>query len=77
MAHPVHIYLETHGFWAWIRDAILARKSPKNRPAKHVAADQDSREHRDLVLEMMRENPDAFRSELDVQTMARLYRSRH
>ena len=37
---------------------------------------EDSRAARDFVLEMLDRNPDAFRSELDVQNMARLYRCR-
>jgi hypothetical protein len=37
---------------------------------------EDAGARRDFVLEMMNRNPDAFRSEMDVQHMARLYRSK-
>lgn len=35
---------------------------------------EDSRDERDFILEMLDRNPDVFQSELDIQSMARLYR---
>ena len=37
---------------------------------------EDSRSRREFVMEMLDRNPDAFSSELDIQHMARLYRSK-
>ena len=40
----------------------------------HNDPQEDSRAERDLILEMLDRNPDAFQSELDIHSMASLYR---
>lgn len=63
-------------FWKLSRSfqAILA---PSNAPKLSAGeAAQESRSRREFVLEMLDRSAEAFHSELDIQHMARLYRSK-
>ena len=50
------------------------RRTQKDPPDKQEQ--KTDRKDRDLILEFLDRHPDAFRSELDLENMARLYRCR-
>lgn len=46
------------------------------RPTSQADSEEENRERRDFVLEMMQAHPDAFQNELDCQAMMHFYPSR-
>lgn len=63
-------------FWKFPRvtwEVFGLRRSPKSLS---IDEQEDSRSRREFVLEMLDRNADAFHSELDIQHLARLYRSK-
>jgi len=61
------IWRRIEGFWKTLVPS-------RNHAAPPEDPQEVSRAERDLILEMLDRNPDAFQSELDIQSMARLYR---
>ena len=62
--------------WKRIEEFWNALKPSSNCEAPTNDAQEDARAERDFILEMLDRNPDAFQSEMDIHSLARLYRSK-
>jgi len=60
--------------WRRIEDFWKTMAPSRNRAIPPEDVREDSRAERDFILEMLDRNPDAFHSEMDIQSMARLCR---
>ena len=60
--------------WKRIEDFWKTLKPLRNSATPPEDSQEDSRAERDFILEILDRNPDAFQSELDIHSMARLYR---
>jgi hypothetical protein len=60
--------------WKRIEDFWKTLKPSSNCATPPEDSQMESRAERDFILEMLDRNPDAFQSELDIHSMARLYR---
>jgi len=61
-------------FWNWFE--ILPWRRRKSRSEESKTARDDARARRDFIDDMLTRSPDAFTSELDVQSMMHLYPGR-
>ncbi|WP_433989345.1 hypothetical protein SuNHUV7_38750 (plasmid) [Pseudoseohaeicola sp. NH-UV-7] len=60
--------------WKHIEEIWKALKPSRNCATSTDDAQKDSRAERDFILEMLDRNPEAFQSEFDIHSLARLYR---
>ncbi len=60
--------------WRRFQDFLKSLAPSQDCATPPDDSQEDSRTRRDFALEMLDRNPDAFKSELDIQNMARLYR---
>ena len=63
-------------FWRHFQDFWKTLVPSRKCATPPDDSQEDSRAERDFILEMLDRHPDAFQSELDIQHMAHLYRSK-
>lgn len=63
-------------FWKFPRAITTLFERKRTPMSQSIDAREDTRSRREFILEMLDRSADAFHSELDIQHMARSYRSK-
>lgn len=68
------VALSRPSIWKRFEDFLESLVPSRDCATSPNDSQEDSRASRDFVLEMLERSPEVFQSELDIQSMARLYR---